>query len=249
MARKPIIGITPTPSSDAFDHGSFHRFALADTYTTAVEAAGGVPIIIPPQEGNIAQILDLVDGLIISGGGDIEPSVYGQSEIHPKTGGIDAGRDSLELALVHGALERDLPMLCICRGIQVLNVALGGDLYQDVPDLLEQAIDHAQQGKGVAKEEPFHPVDVVPGTLLETVYGDTSVQTNSFHHQGLRAIAPQLRVAGTTSDGLVEAVDHPGQRWVLGVQWHPEMMYRAHAEHRAPFEALMEAARKPAVTA
>jgi putative glutamine amidotransferase len=132
--RKPIIGITPSPMEDTQAHGSFRRYAAATTYTEAIEAAGGVPIVIPPQVGNIQEIISVVDGLLISGGGDVRPDRYGDDEVHATTYGIHDLRDELEIALVREATTHDIPMLCICRGIQVLNVALGGTLIQDVAD-------------------------------------------------------------------------------------------------------------------
>lgn len=246
MPRKPIIGITPTPMDDSQDHGDFHRYAIANTYTQAVEAAGGVPLVIPPQSGNISEILDTIDGLLLSGGGDIDPAHYGDDYVHEKTYGIHAGRDELELALAKAALERDMPVLCICRGIQILNVALGGTLYQDVPSEFSDEISHRQQEQSIPKEEPGHDVAVEPGSLLADVYGASTIAVNSFHHQSLKEIAPGLKVAATAPDGTVEAVEHPERTWVLGVQWHPEMMFKVHQEHARPFEALVENATKRA---
>lgn len=242
MSRKPVIGITPTPMDDTQDHGSFHRYTLADTYTRAIEAAGGIPLIIPPQDGNTSEILDVLDGLLISGGGDIDPAAYGASEVHEKTGGIHHGRDELELALAREALERDMPMFCICRGIQVLNVALGGTLYQDVADEFSADISHRQQDNKIPKEEPGHDVSVQPDSLLARTYGQSTIAVNSFHHQSLKDVAPGLQVNGVAPDGTIEAVEHTGKTWVLGVQWHPEMMFAAHEEHLKPFTALVEQA-------
>lgn len=242
MARKPIIGITPTPTTTELPHGTFYRFAIADGYTTAVERAGGVPLVIPPQAGNIDDILSVVDGLIFSGGGDIDPARFGDDSTHEKTGGIDQGRDDLELNLVAAAIDRDIPVLCICRGIQVLNVALGGTLIQDVPDEFSHEFEHRQQANGIPSFDPGHEVEVVPGTLLASTYGADSIAVNSFHHQGLKDVAPALRVNATAPDGLVEAVDHPGKSWVLGVQWHPEMMHRHHDQQLKPFQGLIETA-------
>src|SRR5215208_2225648 len=120
-SRKPIIGITPSPMHDKQSHGEFTRYAMANTYTEAVEAAGGVPLVIPPQAGNIAEILSVIDGLLLSGGADVDPARYGDTGVHETTYGVHRGRDDLEIALVREAVERDVPMLCICRGIQVLN--------------------------------------------------------------------------------------------------------------------------------
>jgi len=239
LNRKPIIGITPSPMEDSQAHGSFTRYAAATTYTEAIEAAGGVPVVIPPQVGNIDEILSVVDGLLISGGGDIDPERYGDTQVHDKTYGIHFLRDELEIALVKEAVERDIPMLCICRGIQVLNVALGGTLIQDVPDQYSTEVEHAQQNDGVTKENPSHRVNTTPGSLLEQTYGASSIEVNSFHHQAIKDLAPDLEINGVAADEVIESVNRPGNGWILGVQWHPEMMFRAHPEHLKPFSALV----------
>lgn len=240
---KPRIGITPSPAEDVFPHGTFYRNALSTNYSDAVEAAGGIPLILPPQQAdNVAAILDGLDGVLLSGGGDVRPSLYGDETTHEKTYGIHDLRDSFEVALAREAIARDMPVLCICRGIQVLNVALGGTLIQDVADQWGTGIQHRQSELGVAASEPSHTVAAEPGSLLARVYGTTEIAVNSFHHQALREIAPELVVVGRAPDGILESVERPGSRWVLGVQWHPEMMFRAHAEHLRPFAALVEAA-------
>ncbi len=240
--RKPVIGITPSPMEDSQSHGTFTRYATATTYTEAIEAAGGVPLIIPPQAGNIDEILSVVDGLLLSGGGDIDPDRYGDDARHEKTYGVHPGRDELELALAREAVERDIPLLCICRGIQVLNVALGGTLIQDVPDQYSTEIQHAQQNAGIRKEDPGHTVAVTPGSLLERTYEASTIDVNSFHHQALKDIAPGLSIDAVAPDEIVESVSTAGCRWILGVQWHPEMMFREHPEHLKPFRSLVEQA-------
>lgn len=239
---KPIIGITPSPSEDQFSHGLFYRYALSSNYTEAVEAAGGIPIIIPPQHGNIDEILSVVDGLLLSGGGDIDPQLYGDSSVHEKTYGIHQLRDELEMALTKGAIERDLPVLCICRGIQVLNVALKGTLIQDIGDQYSDQIQHRQHENNIPASEPSHEVRAVRDSLLGDVYESDTIQTNSFHHQGLKDIGPELRAIGTAPDGIVESVERPASTWMLGVQWHPEMMFKVHEEHLKPFVGLVKAA-------
>lgn len=241
MPRKPVIGITPSPTTLERPHGAFHTYGIADTYTTAIEAAGGIPVVIPPQDGNAAQLAGLVDGLLISGGGDINPIHYGE-DAHPETGGIHQGRDHLEFGLLREAIANDIPTLCICRGIQVLNVVRGGTLYQDVPDLFGADLEHRQFATGIERQEPSHTVSAQEGSLLARVYGATSIDVNSFHHQGLKDLGEGLVAIGWAPDGLIEAVELPGHRWLLGVQWHPEMMYAAHDEHLRPFRALVEAA-------
>lgn len=249
--NKPVIGITPSPMEDTKPHGTFQRYAIATGYTEAVEQAGGVPIVLPPQSNNVDALLSIVDGLLISGGGDIHPNRYREATVHPATAGIHHARDELELNLVQAALERDMPILCICRGIQVLNVALGGTLIQDVADQYSTTIQHRQQENGIVKEEPGHTVSVIPDTRLAEIYGTDMVAVNSFHHQGLQDLAEPLRINAIAEDGLVEAVDLPTASWVLGVQWHPEMMFQVHAEHHKPFQGLVDAARtrSPAVLA
>lgn len=249
MSRKPVIGITPTPGDTHRPHGSFHHYSISSTYTEAVEAAGGIPVVIPPQKGNIDQILDLVDGIIFSGGGDIDPKLYGDEEMHPTTDGIDAGRDELELPLLRAAVERDIPTFCICRGVQVLNVALGGTLYQDVADQFSPEIQHRQHEQNISKEHPGHTVAVEPDSLLAITYGQAEIGVNSFHHQSLKEVAPELRVNAVAPDGTIEGVEHTGKTFVLGVQWHPEMMFTAHDEHLKPFVALVEQAKSRLMSA
>ena len=240
---KPRIGITPSPAEDVFPHGTFHRNALSINYSDAVEAAGGIPLILPPQQsGNVSAILDALDGVLLSGGGDVRPALYGDETVHPKTYGLHDLRDGFEVALVHEAIARDMPVLCICRGIQVLNVALGGTLIQDVADQWGTDIEHRQRERGIEASEPSHTVEAEPDSLLARVYGTTTIATNSFHHQALRDVSPELVAIGRAPDGIVESVERPGSHWVLGVQWHPEMMFRAHAEHLRPFAALVLAA-------
>lgn len=239
---KPVIGITPSGTRDTFPHGTFDRYALATTYLQAVHAAGGIPIILPPQLGPVDTLLSRIDGILLSGGADIDPARYGDDTVHPETYGIDPLRDEFELALVHAALDRDLPILCICRGIQLLNVALGGTLYQHVPDQFPGGLSHRQQALGIPPSEPSHTIRAEPGSMLEAIYGSSLINANSFHHQAIKDLAPPLRIEGRTDDGLIEAVSLPGHSFVFGVQWHPEMMFQSHAEHLRPFEHVVAAA-------
>ena len=144
----PIIGITPSPIRDQQSHGTFDRYALSVNYVNAVIAAGGMPIILPPQDGDVLPLLDLVDGLLFSGGADIDPASTGM-DVHPTTYHVSPLRDRFEMALMRAALERDMPVLCICRGIQLLNVALGGTLIQHIPDHVETELAHRQQELGI----------------------------------------------------------------------------------------------------
>jgi putative glutamine amidotransferase len=239
---KPIIGITPSLSQETFAHGTFERYVLSDNYANAVLAAGGVPVILPPQDNHANELLGRLDGLVLSGGADIDPAVYGDTEVHPRTYGVSHLRDRFELALLREALDRDLPVLCICRGIQVLNVALGGTLYQDVADQFGADLLHRQQDAGIDAAEPGHRVTATDGGLLGEVYRATTLETNSFHHQALKDVAPALCVEARSDDGLIEAVSLQTSSFVLGVQWHPEMMFHRHDEHLRPFERLVSVA-------
>jgi putative glutamine amidotransferase len=240
---KPMIGLTPTPSTDTIPPGTFRRYALASTYTEGVEEAGGIPFILPPQAGNVDHILDRIDGLLFSGGGDIDPARYGDTNTNEKTYGIDEQRDRFELELFQHALERDMPILCVCRGIQVANVALGGTLIQDIASDYSDEIEHRQHEAGYRAPDKSHRVIVEPDSRLHSVYETTEIESNSFHHQAIRDVADDLVVVGRAPDGIIEAVDRPSSTWFLGVQWHPEMMFKEHPEHLKPFIALVNAAK------
>jgi putative glutamine amidotransferase len=195
-------------------------------YVRAVERAGGVPLLVPPG-ADFGATLDVVDGLVFSGGSDLDPDLYG-AEAHPETGGVIRERDDFELGLMRAALERDVPMLAICRGSQVLNVALGGDLEQHVPDRV--GTDVHKEVNGVFAE---HDVEVVGGTRLAGLIGDRH-DVKSHHHQGFGALGAGLREAARAPDGTVEALEDPTRRFTLGVLWHPEA-----GEDMALFEALV----------
>ena len=240
---KPLIGITPSPVTETLSHGTFERYAMATTYVGAILAAGGIPIVLPPQAGNTEAILDHLDGLLLSGGGDVEPSRFGDTSVHPTTYGLHPLRDQFEEELIAGALSRDLPLLCICRGIQILNVALGGTLIQDVADQHAPAIEHRQQLLELPPHSVGHTIEAAPESILERLFSTIEVGVNSFHHQAIKTIAPGLLVIGTAPDGIIEAVSLPDRRFVLGLQWHPEMMFERHPAQLAPFSALVEAAR------
>jgi putative glutamine amidotransferase len=239
---KPLIGITPTPTLDDLGQVKFRRYTMSANYVEAVESAGGIPLVLPPQENNVSDILGVVDGILLSGGGDIDPTRYGDMSMHPETYGVHDLRDRFEFDLLRLALEREVPVFCICRGVQVANVALGGTLIQDIADQYGKEIEHRQHVVGFKPSQPSHDVSVEPGSALHDVFGRTTIRTNSFHHQAIRDLSPELRAVGWAPDGIIEAVDRPGGGWLLGVQWHPEMMFKKHLEHARPFRALVTAA-------
>ena len=181
----------------------------------AIEHAGGRPLLVPPSEEGIEETLDAFDGVIFSGGSDLDPEMYGQ-EAHPETYGIVEQRDRAELALLEAALARDMPVLAICRGSQVLNVALGGDLVQHLPDVVCD-----QKHKHTPGEYADHEVDVHPETRLGSLLGERA-PVKSHHHQGFGRLGEGLQEAARADDGTVEALEDPSRRFTIGVLWHPE---------------------------
>jgi putative glutamine amidotransferase len=203
----------------------------------AVLTAGGVPLILTPLVGAslAGAALDGCDGLLLTGGEDIDPSWYG-AKPSPLLSPPSRQRDLFELALFAVARQRELPILGICRGIQLINVALGGTLYQDLPTERPGSVDHSPSG---TRDTRSHSVRLEPGSRAAKALGTTSVSVNSFHHQAIKDLAPGLVPSGWTSDGLIEAVEsEPGAPWMLAVQWHPEEM---HADRQAPEHGLFQA--------
>ncbi len=203
------------------------------SYALAVQAAGGMALLLPPDDGAAEQpgeMIDLLDGLMLAGGSDIDPSSYGR-EPHPETNGMRPERDRGELALLRAALERDMPVLAVCRGSQVLNVARGGDLVQHLPDVVGD--EKHKHTPGVFAD---HDVEVKVDSRLGSLLGDRA-PVKSHHHQGFGRIGEGLREAGYAEDGTVEALEDPSKRFAVGVLWHPE-----EGEDMALFEALVEQA-------
>jgi putative glutamine amidotransferase len=236
---KPVIGITAGRRSDDRYPDQLNRIDISTYYSTAVARAGGVPIILPPNPGSEADILRVVDGLIFSGGSDLDPKLFGDTVLHPDTYGIDHDRDAFELALAKLAWDADVPVLGICRGIQSLNVAFGGTLHQHVPDV-SATIEHRQQESGIISHEPSHDVSIAAGSRVAGIFGGTSIAANSFHHQSLNAVADRFTPVAWSADGIVEAVEAPGRTCFFALQWHPEMMISHHDSQMAPFDQLIE---------
>jgi putative glutamine amidotransferase len=211
---KPVIGITTYLTRAAWGAWDLDAALVPAAYVRAVVRAGGVPLLVPPG-ASAEETLDAVDGLVFSGGSDLDPELYGE-EAHPQTDGVVRERDDFELELMRAALARDLPLLAICRGSQVLNVALGGDLEQHVPDRV--AADTHKQTPGVFAD---HDVEVLGGTKLASIVGDRT-DVKSHHHQGYGALGKGLRETARAPDGTVEALEDPARRFTLGVLWHPE---------------------------
>ncbi len=238
---RPRIGITPDFVTAETYLGPTDRLQLNLDYAAAVYDAGGLPLVLPPILDPV-EALTTLDGVLLTGGGDIDPHRYGATSVHPETYGISSVRDDFELALAREAVVRDVPLLAICRGVQVLNVALGGTLVQHIPDAVPAALEHRQNELGIPVGETAHPVTIQPGSLLERVVKATTIAVNSYHHQAIEQPAPGLAVVARSPDGVIEAVELPLARFVLGVQWHPERLFTRFPEHRALFRALVEAA-------
>ena len=242
---RPLIGVTTsevrlaeqveqTPEGDP----PRREMALGLTYMKAVEAAGGLPVVIPPLELEAVEpLLDRLSGICLSGGPDLDPEAY-QERRHPRLGPVEPELDRFELALARAADVRGLPILAVCRGAQALNVARGGSLHQHLPDRPGTTIAHRQTQSG---ERTTHSVEIAPGSLLARVMRRTRARVNSFHHQGVRRLGAGLRATAWAPDGVIEGIEAPARPFVLGVQWHAETL-TARREHAALFEALVAAA-------
>ena len=235
--KKPIIGLTPAHNLENDD------ISMGACYVKAVQAAGGLPLTLPldSTEEDISQIADLCDAFLFIGGPDIHPFYFGEdTQIH--CGKVSQRRDSFEHALLPRVMERQKPILGICRGIQALNVFLGGDIYQDIPSQThpEFPIAHTQPSKA---DLPTHRVTIKGGSLLASLCsGKREIAVNSFHHQGVRNLAPGLVATAWANDGLIEAVEKPDYPFFLGVQWHPERLASFDADAASLFSGLVNAA-------
>lgn len=239
--RPPLIGCT-TYRKMADQDPPIEVIGLMPSYIHAVVAAGGVPVLIPLglADEQLLAIFERLDGLLLPGGGDVDPAVY-HGRQHETLWGIDGDRDRVEMFMVRTAVARQKPMLAICRGIQVFNVALGGDLYEDIFAMMPNAMRHDNYGKK-PRNYLAHDVAIEPGSLLARQLGTMTTAVNSLHHQGINRLAAELAVSATAPDGLIEAVEVPGHPYALGVQWHPENLIQDNPEMLALFKGLVAAA-------
>jgi putative glutamine amidotransferase len=243
---RPIVGVIGGHYERK--HGGITS-GVSPSYLRALEAGGGIPLLIHLTDD--AEVIDALyqrcDALLFHGGGDVDPARYGAA-LHPQCGAPDPLRDQVELALAQRALGDGMPVLGICRGIQLINVAMGGTLYQDIPAELPGALDHYASRNAEGRTLMPHPIAIEPGSWLAQTLGATELPTNTFHHQALRDVAPGLRVTAHAPDGVIEAVEGDRGEFVVGVQCHPEDLWDA-AEPRWArlFSGFVQAARRAPV--
>lgn len=221
---KPVIGLT-----SSYDYNKGYSY-LKSGYYSAISNAGGVPVILPVTDDveYPEDIVENIHGLLLTGGCDVDPALYGELPCR-HLGMVSPERDRMEIRLVKLCVEKDIPILAICRGIQVLNVALGGTLYQDIPSQIDGAIMH-EQGE-IPTYYGIHSVRIDENSLLYKVIGNKNLIVNSFHHQAVKLVAPCLKAVAWSEDGVIEAVEGIGFKFVLGVQWHPERMWSKSPEN------------------
>lgn len=246
MTNRPLVAVT---TSEVREPGDVHQtaesepprreMALGLSYLNAVERGGGLPVVLTPLHADsIEPMLDRLSGLCISGGPDLDPATYGEKP-HPKLGPIEPEIDVFELTLLKAADRRNMPILAICRGIQVLNVSRGGTLHQHLPDL-GRRVHHRQRKPG---GQTTHRVEIAAGSLAAATLDGTEVAVNSFHHQAVKDLGRGLRATAWAPDGVVEAIEAPRRDWVLGVQWHAEALSE-HEPHSRLFSEFIRAAQR-----
>jgi putative glutamine amidotransferase len=236
---KPIIGI-PCASQEPQDELGSGASAVPQSYLYALESVGAAPLLIPvtESESTLKALYPHLDGLLLAGGVDFDPAIY-HDVPHPKLGKVDAGRDWVELTLTRWALEDDLPILGICRGIQALNLSFGGTLWQDITEQVPQAIHHTYY-PGYPYDLLVHSVAIEPGTRLASIFAAEEVRVNSLHHQAVKDVGAGLVVTAHAPDGLVEGLEGNENGWVVAVQWHPEWLLDEDPRMKALFAAFVE---------
>ncbi len=216
--KRPVIGVT-LDSEDPGGYSKFPWYAVRVNHASSVTRAGGLPIMLPHEVDQVGAYLDEIDGLIVTGGAfDVDPALFGAEARHPSVV-LKSQRTDFEWGVTQGALDRDMPVLGICGGQQLLNVVLGGTLIQHIPDEIDDALAHEQPNP---RNEAGHDVVVTEGTLLHRIAGATKLSVNSAHHQAVKDVGDGVIVDAVAPDGVVEGIEAPGRRFCLGVQWHPE---------------------------
>jgi putative glutamine amidotransferase len=240
---KPIIGVTPDfNAGDRKEWGGREpTYFLRARYIRAVEELGGVPLVLPllTDQATRLRLLQQLDGILLTGSGpDLPPSLYGERQRYPFKL-VSERRASFEMDIVRLARQADVPLLGICGGMQTMNVACGGSLYQDIASQVSKPLQHRQR---TSATNLSHTVSVTPGSLLRRIVRSVSMRVNSSHHQSVKAVAPSLIASALASDGIVEAIESPTNRFFLGIQWHPEFLFDRHLFHRRLFKAFLRSA-------
>lgn len=238
---KPLIGITAQRREVTTSYGTEPANTVVLTYSHAVTEAGGVPILLPILDPDVVpSLVESLDGVVLTGGGDVDPANYGLKE-HPTVYGVDPSRDEFEIALAREIAHTQLPVLAICRGLQVLNVALGGTLVVDIPTQVEGGFEHFVAGDDAKRAHQSLQFD--ESCHMARLFGTSELKVNSLHHQAVAQPAPGLRPVAWSEDGVIEAVEPENNGWqMLGVQWHPEHLVESESAARALFEELVQAA-------
>ncbi|MDR1547142.1 MAG: gamma-glutamyl-gamma-aminobutyrate hydrolase family protein [Hungatella sp.] len=236
--RKPLIGLTPAHDTESGD------IKARPTYMRALKAAGAIPVVMPlnaPEE-DLRQLSQDLDGFLFTGGPDVHPFLFGE-ETQAHCGNVSAARDQMEISLLPMIMELKKPVLGICRGIQVLNIALGGNIWQDIPSqvIREFPLAHSQP---FHYDMPCHTVALSEGTLLARISGSSSIKVNSMHHQAVRDLAPGLIASACSTDHLIEAIEMPGYPFFIGVQWHPEYLWEKNEEAFRLFQTFVKACKE-----
>lgn len=229
-ACAPLIGIT------SYGKDEDDKFSLPSNYVCAVRRAGGIPVLLPPGESEIEKLFERLDGIVLAGGGDIDPGLYG-GRMHPEVYMVDSDRDLLELGLTRRILSEGLPTLAICRGAQMVNVALGGSLHEHLPDVVGDAIQHRLP----PREPTPHSVTMVEDSRLAELLIQPTFDCASWHHQSINRLGRGLNVAAHAPDGTIEAVELPDHRWLYAVQWHPELTAEVDPLQQSLFDELVDA--------
>lgn len=242
MTNRPLIGCG-TYRKTADQESPIDVYGLMPTYVQAVLAAGGLPVLLPLalSEDDLRALLPRLDGVLLPGGGDMQPSCYGGNDEDPTVRGIDNVRDAFEITLIRHALQEEKPLLAICRGVQVFNVALGGTLWEDVGNQMPGAIRH-DYFNDVPSDYLAHDITVQPDSLLHEILGAGALRVNSLHHQGIRVLAPDLYASAVSPDNLIEAVEVRNHPFAVGVQWHPERLLIAEPRMHQLFRRFVSAA-------
>jgi putative glutamine amidotransferase len=236
--KRPLIGIT-LDSEEPGGYSNLPWYALRENYSQSIIQAGGLPVALPHEPEQAEAYLEQIDGVVVTGGAfDVDPAIFGADNRHPTVTTKDR-RTAFELAITRGAVLRDTPVLGICGGQQLLHVAFGGELIQHIPDEIDNALAHEQPNP---RDEPGHAVKITKGSLLHKIVKTDELQVNSAHHQAAKGAPQGVIINAIAPDGVIEGIEAPGQRFCLGVQWHPE--YGVSAGDGAIFEAFVTEAAK-----